>query len=205
MSGKNVLAVLLAAVETVPLWAAPQAAQDPVRTAVETLKIVPLQGNRAINSTLSRTATSPVVEVRDLNDRPVENAEVLFELPASGPGGVFVDNQLAHKTRSNAQGQASVPGYWPNEQVGPFRIKVTAIVGGQTGTFYLTQANSNRLVMPTVETPRSSRRKWLILSGIGAAAAVAIILLTTGNGQSSTGSTPTIILSPGPVTIGGPR
>ena len=53
------------------------------------LKIVVVQGEGAKNNLRTRSATQPVVEVRDDSDKPVAGAEVVFQLPPAGPGGVF--------------------------------------------------------------------------------------------------------------------
>ncbi|MBL8237975.1 MAG: hypothetical protein JNM66_11180, partial [Bryobacterales bacterium] len=75
----------------IPLLVQPVGAQAPA-TAVPalpavSLRVLVLEGANAINSIPNRSATFPVVEVRDENDLPVEGAEVVFELPATGPGG----------------------------------------------------------------------------------------------------------------------
>jgi hypothetical protein len=41
------------------------------------LKIVVLKGEGAVNNIKARTATPPVVEVRDVEDKPVAGAEVV--------------------------------------------------------------------------------------------------------------------------------
>ena len=53
------------------------------------LRVYVLEGKAAVNFIPSRKGTTPVVEVRDENELPVENASVEFRLPENGSGGEF--------------------------------------------------------------------------------------------------------------------
>src|SRR5437762_1432550 len=79
-------------------WSAPAAAQP------QTLKIVTLQGEGAVNDSKTKTVTEPVVEVRDSRELPVADAEVVFQLPAMGPSGIFPDHSRVLVTKTNSQG-----------------------------------------------------------------------------------------------------
>jgi hypothetical protein len=137
-----------------------------------------------------------VVEVRDENARPVESADVVFELPATGPGGVFEGQQHQFRARATVQGQAGAT-YTPNAQAGRFGIKVTATLGNRTGSTIITQTNSLRPA--TVEKSGVRKFRWWKVALIaGAGAAVAGIVLATR------GSTPTVTLTPGRPTFGTP-
>ena len=70
----------------------------------------------------------------------------------------------------------------------------------------ITQTNSLNQFSATPEPPRKKMtwKKWAIIGGVAAGAAVGIILGTRGGGSSTTSSSnPTITILPGPVTIGG--
>jgi hypothetical protein len=183
-----------------PVWAQ----QPPPLPPAETLKIFVLEGQGAINNIRTRTFVPPIVEVRDINDRPVEGASVLFELPQAGPGGIFPGQQRSLTVKSNAQGQAVATGFQANDQPGRFNIKVTATYRNQAGRATIAQTNSERM-FAVEEKPRTgwSWKRWLIIGGL-AGGATAGIMLATGNGGSA--ATPgQITLIPGTVSIGGPR
>ena len=113
--------------------------------AAQDLKIVTLQGEGAVNDIKSKTVTEPVVEVRDSRELPVADAEVVFQLPAMGPGGIFPDRSRVLVTRTNGQGQAAAAGLLPNNETGRFNIKVTAGSSGRTASAIIAQSNSRDL------------------------------------------------------------
>jgi len=53
------------------------------------LKVLLLGGQGTANNVLEPGTTTPVVEVRDENDRPVEGTKVEFQMPLTGPSGSF--------------------------------------------------------------------------------------------------------------------
>lgn len=175
-----------------------------------TLKLFVLQGNNAINDVLGRSVavSTPIVEVRDLNDLPVEGAEVIFELPANGPGGSFPGNKITFNTRTTVQGQASAP-FTPNTLPGRFSIQVTATAGDRFGRIVIQQTNAN--VVPgtgDLNQSHSSRKKWLILAGVGAAAGITIGLVLANHSSAATPTgtiqtPPVIVITPGPPVFGG--
>jgi hypothetical protein len=176
------------------------------------LKILVLQGRDAIQDVSSRNITVPIIEVRDLNDQPVEGAQVIFTLPAGGPGGSFPGNAITYTTRTNVQGQASAP-LMPNSTQGKWVIQVTASSADRFGQMSIPQTNGIA-PLPVSETGKSkqkvgrSNKKWWLLAGAGAAAVVAVALVVSNNGggsSSSTPSRPTIVVTPGSPGIGGPR
>jgi hypothetical protein len=168
----------------------------------EVLKLRVLEGQDAVNDLVRRISVPPVIEVRDENDRPLEGADVVFRLPVTGPGGIFPGQQMVQKSRTNVQGQATVVGYQANGVPGQFTIAVTATRNDQMGQITVRQTNGQELGL---YPPKKKSRKWLWI-GIAAAAggAVAGILVARGGGSSSTAATtPTITITPGPITIGG--
>lgn len=167
------------------------------------LKIVVLKGEGVINSIKSRTATPPAVEVRDDQDKPVVGAEVVFQLPAGGPGAVFNGWMRTQTARTDAQGQAEAQGMTPNDQAGRFNIKVTATQGKRTASVIVAQSNA---VGAAGAQARSSRKTLWIVLGVAAAAAIAGGIAATRNGDDSAApATAPITISPGTVTVAGPR
>lgn len=169
------------------------------------LKIIVVQGEGAQNNVRSRSAAPLVVEVRDASDKPIERAEVVFQLPAYGPSGVFngwMRNQLA---RTNAEGRAESSGYTPNDEPGRFNIKVTATSGTKTSSAVIAQSNVSGAGTPQVKQDRS--KMWKILAVVGAAGLAGGIVAATRGGDSSSSAAASvpITISPGTVTVGGPR
>lgn len=169
------------------------------------LKIVVIEGEGAINDIRRRTATAPVVEVRDENEKPVAGAEVLFQLPPAGPGGVFHGWMRTQTVRTDAQGRAATSGYTPNDQAGRFNIKVTATMGNKTGSLVIGQSNAYRSgSAPGASNGRSGW--WKIALGVGATGAIIGAVAATRNGGTSTpAAAAPITITPGPITVGSPR
>lgn len=186
-----------------------QQPSDPVSgpTSLTTgrLKILVLEGGNAINSIPNRAATFPVVEVRNENDIPIENADVVFELPSTGPGGVFPDNKTSFAGRTNLQGQVRAP-YLMNNLPGQFSIQVRASLGPLSASTVISQTHSIKLPKTVDKTRHWYQRKKLLLIVGGAAAAVTVILLTRASGSiANAGSGTVIVISPGGPSIGVPH
>ena len=123
---------------------APGWSQKPAASFVEEgagLKIVVIEGEGAKNSIRSKFATAPVVEVQDAEAKPVPGAEVIFQLPAAGPGGVFNGWMRTQTARTGSDGRAAATGMTPNDQEGRFNIKVSASEGAKRGSAVIAQAN----------------------------------------------------------------
>jgi len=175
------------------------AAPTPPAATLETLKILVLQGQNAVNNVTTGAATMPVVEVHDENDQVLESADVTFELPATGPGGTFPGGQVVKTVRSNLQGQAGA-AFMPNPQTGKFVIKVTAALRNRTGHTTITQTNAIESVVE-----KAGKRKfawWKVAVAAGGAGLVIGIVLATRGGSSSSSSS--ITLTPGTPTFGTP-
>ena len=166
------------------------------------LTIFVLEGAKAINSMPLMRSVTPIVEVRDENEFPVEGATVVFTLPEKGPGGRFPSNSVSFTTRADARGQAAAP-FTVNNDAGKFQITVNATSGNRKGEVSITQTNTTGSFVGVADKPRPwyTKKKNLIIIGVvGAGAIGAAIALTRG---SSSGGT--VIFSPGGPTIGGPR
>src|SRR5260370_9655707 len=98
--------------------------RDPQRPGSRGLQILVVEGVKA-ESYPGRPGAQPVIEVRDALDRPVEGAEVVFDLPMVGPGGAFQDGEKRFTTKTNSQGQAMAAPFTTNPQVGPFALPVS--------------------------------------------------------------------------------
>lgn len=175
---------------------------------VENLKVYVLQGQGAQNDTARGLAALTVVEVRDDNSKPVENAEVVFRLPNGGAGGVFAGQKQSFAARTNAQGQAEMKGFIPNAVPGTFEILVTATAGATMGQARIRQTNGTRLVS-VVEPPKKRsflyRWRWPIILAAAGGTGLGIWLGTRGGSSSTTTATPPTVLTPGPIVIGGPQ
>ncbi len=170
-----------------------------------TLKIVVLQGEGATNSIAAKTATQPVVEVRDESAKPVAGAEVIFQFPAAGPGGIFHGWMRTQTARTNEQGQAGTSGLVPNDEAGRFNIKVTATEGNRTGSVVIAQTNVQRT--GGGRATAGSSWKWKVIGLVGAGAVIGGIYAAKRNGTAAAAVTPAtpITVTVGSVTVSGPR
>jgi hypothetical protein len=147
-----------------------------------------------------------VVEVRDANDKPVEGAEVVFQLPAAGPGGVFHGWMRNQTTRTNAEGRAAAAGFTPNEEPGRFNIKVTATTGQKSGTAVIAQVNTENGGGNGAQAKKSRKGLWIAVAVIAAAAIAGGAVAASGDDDNSSAiSTNPVTITPGPVTVGNPR
>jgi len=165
------------------------------------LNIFVLVGNGAVNSIPSKVATTPVVEVRNDRNMPVEGAEVVLELPSSGPSGFFSGRKLSWVGTTDTNGQVVATGLTPNQERGAFGIRVAAQYRGNAGQAIITQTNSPK-TFPMVSTEVRRKKLWMkvaIVAAAGGGAAAGIILATRGSNPS------TVVLQPGTISIGGPR
>jgi hypothetical protein len=175
---------------------------------MQSLKVTALAGSKAMND-LERGLMSPlVVQVLDQNDRPVEGAEVVFRFPLNGPGATFRGGNTSQTVRTNGQGQAAAMNWTANNQVGTFNVRVSAAYGNQLGEATVSMTNVTRIV----EEGKKGRKqaswyspKWVKIALIaGGAATVAGIVLATRGGGGSTPA-PTVTITPGSPTVGGPH
>ena len=177
----------------------------PVKTAFRdagrSLNIFVLVGNRAVNSIHSRSATAPLVEVRDERNLPIQGADVVFQLPAVGPSGVFTGKQLTWTGRTDANGQVVAAGFSPNHEPGRFGIRVTASYGGRLVRAIIAQSNSLKPVPPVGQRVTKRSGWWKVAAVTGAGGAVGGIVWATRRGVEI----PTVVLQPGNISFGGPR
>jgi len=180
-----------------PAMPPPQAAPASAPT-VETMRVLVLQGQNAVNSIREGIVTMPVVEVHDENDLPVEGADVAFELPATGAGGTFPGGQTTMSVKSDLRGQAAA-SFVLNPEPGRFVIKVSASLRNRTGHTTINQTNALE-----AGQEKSSTRKikwWKVAIAAGAAGLIIGIVVATRGGSSSSN---TVTLTPGTPTFGTP-
>ena len=193
------LAVLMA-LQPAMYAQAPPAAQP---ATIQSLKVVPLAGSEEMND-LERKVMAPlVVQVLNQNDQPVEGADVVFRFPLAGPSASFPDHNNAQTFRTNADGQAAAIGWMANNQVGTFKVQVTATRGNEQGTAMVSMTNVTRIV----EAEKHRQKHWysstwgkVAIAAGGALVALAIVLATRSGSSSRT-----ITATPGSPTIGGPQ
>ncbi|MBI4877450.1 MAG: hypothetical protein HY822_22710 [Acidobacteria bacterium] len=203
---KPVVALALAGALVLPAPILAQAAGAAAQKLVAqsgNLKIVVLEGEGAKNNVRAKSATAPVVEVRDEADKPVTGAEVVFQLPATGPGGVFHGWMRTQTVRSDAEGKAGTSGYTPNDEEGRFNIKVTATAGAKTGGAVIAQSN----VRGTGASAGAAKKTWWKPVAVIAAVAVVggVVAGTRGDNKTAATVTVPVTITPGAVSVGGPR
>jgi len=171
------------------------------------LKIIVVQGEGALNNIRTRSAAPLIVELRDAADKPVAGAEVVFQLPPAGPGGVFNGWMRNQTARTNSEGRAETNGFTPNDEAGRFNIKVTATSGTKSTSIIIAQTNTPNGAVGTGTKVKSKSNLWKVLLVVGAAGLAGGIVAATRGGGSSTPETPPtpITITAGPITIGGPR
>lgn len=192
------VAVALATVLACPatmLAQAPPAAPP----TTQSLRILPLVGNNAVNDLERQVMTPLAVQILDQNDRPVEGATVIFRFPISGPSATFGNQQTSQTVQTGANGQARAAGWSANNQPGTFAVQVTATRGSEQGLGTITMTNVTR-ILPESEKPKKRwwTSKWAKIAYIAGAGAIAAgIVLSTQSGST------TIQGAPGVPTIGG--
>jgi hypothetical protein len=170
------------------------------------LKIIVVQGEGALNNIRTRSAAPLIVEVRDAADKPVAGAEVVFQLPPAGPGGVFNGWMRNQTARTNPEGRAETNGFTPNDELGRFNIKVSATSGTKSTSVIIAQTNTPNGAAGTGTKAKSKSNLWKVLLVVGAAGLAGGIVAATRGGSSTPVTPPTpITITAGPITIGGPR
>lgn len=184
-----------------PVKAAGEPSSTSRQLAPGGLRILVLEGQNAHNSLTNGSAISPVVQVLDAVDQPVQGASVTFEVPPVGPGGTFGGQPIA-TTKTDSTGQATA-ALTINSTRGSYVIKVTASFAGQRGEALIRQANDAKVLeamVPLPPKPWYKNWKWWAVIGAGAGAGIATSILLRNRNNNAT-----ITIAPGTVVIGGPR
>jgi len=99
------------------------------------LKIVVLDGEGAVNIIQQKTATAPVIEVRDQNDLPVAGAAVRFGVRS---GRAVFGGARTLSVTTDAAGRAVATGFAPTGS-GALQITATATFQGQAAAVTIAQ------------------------------------------------------------------
>src|ERR1039457_208935 len=170
--------------------------------AAETRRqIVVVEGQNAINNSKTHTGREPVIEVRDDKDARDAGDLVTFQAPGTGPSAVFGTGETTFLTQTDASGRATGQGLKPNNAKGPFEIRVTASLNGETASAAIAHTNAR----PS-ETKWSSKKVLLITLLAGAAAGGAAAALHGGKSAAATPTpTNTGTIVPGSPSFGPPH
>lgn len=182
--------------ETVPL----PDAQPP-----QSLQIVILDGEGALNNISQRTAREPIVQVQDENHKPLAGAAVLFAIHGGGEGAgaSFTGGASSLSVVTDANGVAHAAGLVANGVKGPWQIQVTASYGKVTTTTTINESNvapsapgSNSPQKPNFHWPLS-KPTTIVGSVIVLGAVLAIVVVSSNNNNSTS-------ISTGSGTVGNP-
>jgi hypothetical protein len=108
--------------------------------AQESLRVVIVDGDKAINIVGSKTAVQPVVEVRGAGGSPIKDAAVTFLLPQSGAGAQFSGGKKSAVIKTGGDGRAVAPEMQA-VGAGSFRIEIQAAFQGKKAQASITQTN----------------------------------------------------------------
>ncbi len=170
----------LAALMAMTVAAAPLQAQG--GAAPRALNIVIVEGEGAINNLRQRVAREPIVQVEDENRKPVAGAVVIFMLPQNGASGSFADGSRTFSTVTGPDGRAAARGITTNSVKGDLQIRVTASHEGRTASAVISQSNA-------AGAAALSAKAWTLIGILGAAAAIGIVVATSGGDSPATPGT----------------
>jgi len=196
LHSKPLISLLVAAI----CWSQQPAAQ-------QQLKINVVQGEGATNNTSRMIAAQPTVEVVDEGGKPVENAEVTFETPRSGPTVVFFGEMRRNTVRTDAKGLARPSMLTPNDQNGKFQIKVQAKAGNSFAETVVNQTNTPGPGWNGNSAVKKNNMTKILLIGAAVAIVGGVVAAKTG-GSSETAAAAAkrpVSIGAGPITVGGPR
>jgi hypothetical protein len=149
-----------------------------------------IQGEGTIYPTGSRATRGMTVQVTDESGNPVDGASVSFQLPESGPTGVFSNGLRSEVATTNTEGKATVWGMQWNRVSGPFEVKITAVKeqarAGIVSKQYLTDSLAPKAGgQGTFTASHHSRTKWLLISAVGAGALAGVAFSHSSNHAAS--------------------
>src|SRR5512133_1498359 len=149
--------------------------------AQDSLHVVVLEGEGAINNIRAPRAKEPVIRVEDANNQGVPGAVVTFLLPGRGAGATFGEGGSSLTLITDDRGEAVARGLRANRMAGAFQIRVTASSNGSTATATIAQTNVD-------PGGHSSSKTIAILAIVGGAAAGGAAFAMRGKKTSSTTS-----------------
>jgi hypothetical protein len=171
------------------------------------LNIRILEGEGAIHGAGSKDTRPIVIQITDEIGQPVPGAAVSFRMPEEGPSGTFARGMKTDIATTTADGRAATYGATWNAEPGPLQVRVTAIKGQSRAGTVVSQFISSGPAPKEVKAGGSSRKRWLVIAGIGAGAVAAGVLL--GSSKAVSGTQPQSIPAPQvgvpTITIGRPQ
>jgi hypothetical protein len=153
--------------------------------ADQDLKIAILQGDGATHFVNYSHFETPAVRVT-AGGRPLSGVQVTFQLPDSGPSGSF-QGENGRRTRiltrtTNKEGKAEAKSFSPNQELGAYTLKVTAVQGNQSANAEVRQANA--FSPAAAKQRKASKVVWITVAVLGAVLVVFVVLIATGHGPS---------------------
>lgn len=189
-----VLAAVLTIIQQTPVWAQAGAGAPPA------IKVTVREGDGALNNIRTQQAKDPVVIVTDAAGRPVAGAQVTFTTPDLGASGLFPTGNSMTVT-TGPDGMAIARGMKPNNVVGQFQIRVSAVHAGQTVRVAIGQTNA-----APQKASGGGGKTALLVAILGGAAAGVAVGVTRGGNKTSSPTTPTgTSISAGGSSFGPPR
>lgn len=171
--------------------------------AQPSLKILVIEGADATNYIQLGTGRTPIVEIRDENDRLVSGAKVTFSLPDRGPSGAFFGAGTSLSVSTDQQGRAAGRGLRPNDVEGRFQIHVTAEKENRTASLNIPQRNV--LSQDTASKPKKKFGKGKLIGALAVAGIIAAVVATHGGDDNPSTATPGTTITPGTISVGTPR
>ena len=109
-----------------------------VSSQANSFRIAVIEGEGSVNVIQQKTATNPIVEVRDRNNLPVPGATVTFTI--GGHSASFAGGAQTITVATDAAGRAATIGLNPIGS-GSFQIQVAASYQGQSAAATIAQSN----------------------------------------------------------------
>lgn len=191
--------------------------ETPHPATVAILQLRVIEGDGEIFAVGSRATRGVTVEVTDETGKPVENATVSFQLPESGPGGVFATGSHTEIVATRADGRATVWGMHWNRTPGAFQIRITAVKdrvrAGAISSQYLSESVTPPAAAGISGAPFEVHHshKWLYIglavagaAGAGLAVGRSHSSTQASSGGSGPGTTSLSIGAPS-IIVGGPQ
>jgi hypothetical protein len=191
---------------------------------IAVLQIKVIDGEGAVLAPGAHVIHPLTVELTNENGQPVSGATVSFQLPPTGPGGLFPNGLRTDVSTTGANGRASIPAVRLNQIEGEFRIRITAVkeqaragivsiqrIGGSSVASAPAPAagpvvRSAEITRTTVKMGSGSHKKWFVLAAVAVAGGVAVLVATRAakSSQNSTVSASTASVGTPTLTVGNP-
>jgi hypothetical protein len=174
----------------------------PAEAPPQSLQIVILDGEGALNNISERTAREPIVQVQDENHKPLAGAAVLFAIHggSGGAGAAFAGGASSLSVVTDANGVAHAAGLLANQAQGSWQIQVTASVGKVQATTVINESNVVPSASPSPSKPPAHwpvSKPVTIVGGLLAVGAIIAFVVVSNNNNGTT-------ITTGTGTVGAP-